>query len=125
MSNDKDGDGKVSKEEASGLPEALFTNNDTNNDGFLDKAEMDAMRARFKSGGGQGGGMRNLMSNDKNKDGKVSRDEAPEGMQNFFDRMDANGDGFIDQAELDARRGGGGGGGGGGFGGGGFGGPPK
>ena len=61
-----------------------------------------------------------MMSNDKNKDGKVSRDEAPEGMQNFFDRIDANGDGFIDQAELDARRGGGGGGGGGGFGGGGF-----
>jgi hypothetical protein len=67
------------------------------------------------SRGKRGGGMGNLMSLDKDGDKKVSRDEAPEQMQGFFDRLDANGDGFIDQAEYDARprRGGPGGAGGG------------
>jgi len=51
-----------------------------------------------KSGGPRG----NLMQYDANKDGKVSRDEAPEQMQGFFDRMDGNSDGFIDAAELKA-----------------------
>ena len=41
---------------------------------------------------------------DKNGDGKVSRDELPEQMQGFFDRMDSNGDGFIDKAEISAMR---------------------
>lgn len=62
----------------------------------------------------------NLMELDKDKDGKVSREEAPEQMQGFFDRLDSNADGAIDQAEVDAmraRRGGGEGGGPGGPGG--------
>ena len=44
------------------------------------------------------------MQLDKDGDGRVSRDEAPEGMRTFFDRMDTNDDGFIDQAETDALR---------------------
>ena len=131
MSNDKDGDGKISKDEAPTFLQNFFDNVDTNKDGFLDKAELDAMRSRGGRGGGAGGGggSRNFLSNDKDGDGKVSRDEAPEFMQSFFDRMDANSDGLIDKAEADAARqrmqsgGGGGPGGPGGFGGGG-GGPP-
>jgi len=45
-----------------------------------------------------------LMQFDKNGDGKVGRDELPEQMQGFFDRMDANGDGSIDKAEIEAMR---------------------
>ena len=41
------------------------------------------------------------MNNDKNKDGKVSKDEVPERMKDFFDRIDANDDGFIDKKELE------------------------
>ncbi len=78
------------------------------------------------------GGRMNLMDNDKDGDGKISREEAPERMADFFDRLDSNGDGFIDSAEIAAMRArsgrtGGGPPGGGGFregeGGGGFGGP--
>ena len=42
-----------------------------------------------------------IMSNDKNGDGKVTKDEMPERMQSFFDRLDANGDGAIDQQEME------------------------
>jgi RND family efflux transporter MFP subunit len=59
------------------------------------------------SGGGAGGarsGGGNLMSNDKDGDGKVSKEEAPEFMKSFFDRLDTNSDGFVDQAEMDAAR---------------------
>ena len=60
---------------------------------------------------GAAGGSRNLMDLDKDGDGKISRQEAPERMQEFFDRIDANQDGFLDQGEIGqmrnrARRGG-------------------
>ncbi len=42
----------------------------------------------------------NLMQLDKDGDGKISKDEAPEPMQQYFDMMDANKDGFIDRAEA-------------------------
>jgi Ca2+-binding EF-hand superfamily protein len=46
---------------------------------------------------------------DKNKDKKISRDELPSQFPpQFFDRLDANHDGFIDEEEFNAiRRGGG------------------
>ncbi len=74
-------------------------------------------------GGGQGGGGARrragggMSALDKDGDGKISKDEAPAGMQSRFDSLDGNGDGFIDkaeQAELMKRFQGGGGGGGGG-----------
>lgn len=95
-------------------------------------------------GGGFGGGfggnpeemVARIMENDKNKDGKLSKDELPERMQAMFDRFDANKDGFATKEEVSKSmtgnlgrdggpQGGRGGFGGGGFGGGGFGGPPS
>lgn len=137
-SYDKNKDGKVAKDEAPEQIQSFFDRFDTNKDGALDKAEMDAISGPKKTadgeatagaggdgaggpggggpgGGGAGGGGRgnfDLMSNDKNGDGKVAKDELPEQMQGFFDRMDSNKDGFVDKAESDAaraRRGGGGG----------------
>ena len=46
----------------------------------------------------------NLKSFDKDGDGKVSREEAPEPMRDRFDSIDSNGDGFLDQADMDAMR---------------------
>lgn len=37
---------------------------------------------------------------DKNKDGKLSRNEAPQQLKNFFDRIDTDQDGFLDPEEL-------------------------
>ena len=40
------------------------------------------------------------MQYDADKDGKVSKAEAPEQMQGMFGMLDANKDGFIDAAEI-------------------------
>ena len=40
------------------------------------------------------------MSFDKNKDGKVDKDELPEQMQRILRRADTNGDGAIDTEEA-------------------------
>ncbi|MCE9607205.1 MAG: TolC family protein [Planctomycetia bacterium] len=53
------------------------------------------------AGGGRGV---DIMSMDKNGDGKVSLDEAPEQMKNFFGRIDTDGDGFITAAESAAAK---------------------
>ena len=60
-----------------------------------------------EDGGGAGAGKQkggrgnvDLMSFDKDGDKKVSKDEAPEQMKNFFDRIDSNSDGFIDVKEA-------------------------
>lgn len=54
--------------------------------------------AAGNKGGGRGR-MPTWKELDKDKDGKVSKEEAPEWMQQFFDAMDPNGDGFLDKAE--------------------------
>ena len=57
-----------------------------------------------KRGGGRGG-PGDIMQFDKDKDGKVSKEEAPERMRDFFDMIDTNKDGFITAAEAaEARR---------------------
>ena len=38
---------------------------------------------------------------DKDDDGKLSKEEVPERMQQRFDQIDGNSDGFIDKAEMD------------------------
>ena len=55
-------------------------------------------------GGRPGGSGMDLMQYDKDGDEKVSKEEAPERMQGFFDRLDSDGDGFIDKKEIDAMR---------------------
>ena len=44
------------------------------------------------------------MQSDQDGDGKISKDEAPEFMQQFFDRVDANADGFLDETEIQSMR---------------------
>lgn len=68
-----------------------------------------------KKAGKKGGkGKMDLTQMDRNGDGKVSKDEAPEQMQAMFAEIDANHDGFMSQAEATAffraRQSGGGGG---------------
>ena len=106
---DADKDGKISSEEMANAATALATL-DKNGDGVLEREEM--MPARRERGGrrGQGGprggeGGTNgfvdrMMQNDKDGDGKVSTDEAPERMRGFFDRLDGDKDGFLTKEEM-------------------------
>jgi hypothetical protein len=43
-----------------------------------------------------------MLEMDTNKDGKLSADEVPERMQRFIERMDSDGDGAVDKAEMEA-----------------------
>ncbi len=109
---DKDGDGVITREE---LPEPMrpfFDRMDTNQDGKIDAEEQEAIRKRRagasgKRGGGSsggGGGANRLLQYDKDGDGKISKEEAPSWMQGMFGRLDGNGDGLIDQSEMEAMR---------------------
>jgi hypothetical protein len=127
---DADGDGIISKNEIANAVAAL-KKLDKNNDGMLSREEQGRSRSPGQSSGraggqasgrpgqgggraggqtsgrpGQGGGggdlIARVMESDKNKDGKISKDEAPDRMKQGFDRIDANGDGFIDRKELEA-----------------------
>lgn len=53
--------------------------------------------AKPKSASGPGAILKRL---DKDADGKVSREEAPERLQENFDKLDGNKDGFLDAGEL-------------------------
>ena len=56
MSNDANGDGKVSKEEAPERLQQRFDNIDANGDGFLEESELQQMMQRFGGRQGQGPG---------------------------------------------------------------------
>lgn len=101
---DTDGDGTISKAEF----DALFNKIDTNHDGKLDKAELAAyhkamreqrraeMKAEFEA---------KFKAADKNNDGALTRDEfkaAFPRMADRFDKLDANHDGKVTMAEIEA-----------------------
>jgi Ca2+-binding EF-hand superfamily protein len=105
LENDKDGDEKISKEEAPGGMKDNFDNLDGNKDGALDREELTALARRIGGGRGPRGvaeGMVNRLmeSSDADKDGKISKEEAPERLKERFDAVDANKDGFADREEL-------------------------
>lgn len=112
---DLDGDGKVSREEFRG-PERFFDLLDANSDGFVDEAEAKAARERRGGpGGGQGRGpdgrpggegaerrREHLKAMDTDGDGRVSKEEWQGRMP--FERLDQNGDGFLDAKDREGMR---------------------
>ncbi len=107
MESDADGDGKISKSEAPERMAKHFDRLDANSDGQLDQTELKrlaekiAARAAKATGGAVAEQLRKLKAADRDGDGKLSQDEVPEGrLRDHFSRVDANGDGYLDQTEL-------------------------
>jgi Ca2+-binding EF-hand superfamily protein len=85
----RNGDGSVSREEFPG-PAEHFGELDTDGDGFIDAGEAPEGPVR----GGRGGFERD----DRDEDGRISRDEFS-GASDHFDELDENQDGYIDRGE--------------------------
>lgn len=96
---DKDGDGKVTKDEFPGPPER-FAALDRNQDGGV---TADEVEEAIKEGmNGEGGRAKRMFQRfDKDGDGKVSRAEFPGG-DDAFKVMDKDGDGFVSAEEVAA-----------------------
>lgn len=94
-------DGELSAEEISGAAKALATL-DKNGDGKLTREELFPNLPANGPGGEAPGReiLARLREADKDGDGKISRDEAPERLRPLFERIDANGDGKLDETEL-------------------------
>jgi Ca2+-binding EF-hand superfamily protein len=105
-SADLDHDGKVTVSEfKKAQAERMISRLDTNKDGKISKAEMNAMQAMMgqRAGGAAGGGDRMAAMFDKldtNKDGVLSHAEIEAGAKRRFDMADTNHDGWLSKGEL-------------------------
>jgi Ca2+-binding EF-hand superfamily protein len=105
---DTDGDGRLSAEELRNAIK-LLEKLDKNKDGYIDRFELEqAMGGRPTPPAGPPAERpevnrlveRAFEEMDRNKDGKISKDEARGPIAENFDRIDTNKDGFIDREEL-------------------------
>jgi hypothetical protein len=105
---DKDGDGRVNREEGNAIHGFDFSRADTNDDKSLSRQEFDAAMAKSTArGDGEPEGLAGDRTEqvtfeqaDKNHDGKVDRDEA-EDIDGFnFTAADADDDRWISRAEF-------------------------
>ena len=121
---DQNHDHELSSEEIKNATTSLLKL-DKNNDGMLNDADLGHMGPPHSGGpGGQrgqgqrgqrrpgnanesGGFAAQLLEFDENKDGKLEKDELPKRMQRMIEHNDSDGDGVLDQAELQAMDGGG------------------
>lgn len=105
---DADGDGILSAAEIANAPAAL-KKLDKNGDGKIDREEMRPAQGLGprRGPGGPGGAdtaerLNQMMAYDKNGDGKLAASELPERLQAMIQRADADKDGFVSRAEMEA-----------------------
>ncbi len=106
---DKNNDGKVTANEVTGKMAERMKMIDQNGDGVDREELLAAFRTRMQKGmGGPKGNAKEkgrdfsmiFKRADKNGDGIISKDEAPDRLKQRFDQIDVNGDGAIDGNEL-------------------------
>jgi Ca2+-binding EF-hand superfamily protein len=102
---DSNHDGRLSREE-SGMPERWFDRNDENKDGALTPAELASGRSKGHKGGkherdGRAGGKHARL--DANGDGKIDRAEVTQSAAQMLQRLDKNTDGTLSAEEVSAR----------------------
>lgn len=99
---DTDADGKLSQAELDAHHAARFAAADTNQDGKLDAAEISAEQLARFSERLEERTARMIENRDANGDGAISVDEIGEGpMQRHFARIDSDNDGMISKAEAE------------------------
>lgn len=69
--------------------------------GVLSTASNELL-AQNRPGNNRGEIIKQLKASDKNKDGKITKEELPERMRRMFSRMDTDGSGAIDAKEIEA-----------------------
>lgn len=106
MEADTNKDGSITRAEMRTMREAHFRRMDVNNDGFIsaDERPQRADAAKAKGKGGERPGGAGMGGADANGDGKISRDEFLNAPTPGFDRLDANKNGVVEAAEIEAAR---------------------
>ncbi len=104
---DANKDGVIDRAEAAKSPKLTerFDQLDANKDGRLSADERSQMRGKHRSGR-MGGGHHRMKALDTDQDGRISRTEAAAGQGKLagrFEQMDANKDGYLDRADMQAR----------------------
>ncbi|WCL81222.1 calcium-binding protein [Saprospira sp. CCB-QB6] len=102
---DANQDGQISEAEAKGPLKENFATIDSNNDGFISQEELkNAPKPERKKGGkGQKGeaGKGNMFEKmDADQDGQISEAEAKGPLKENFATIDSNNDGFISEEEM-------------------------
>ncbi|MFT4251263.1 MAG: EF-hand domain-containing protein [Caulobacter sp.] len=104
---DADGDGVVTPAEFEAFSLQRFERFDANKDGVIDAAEIAAIKKRLEEREAQGGGggfggrmLAQLMGQDADKDGRITKDEALAAARAQFALVDANKDGKLTDGEF-------------------------
>jgi len=95
---DSDGNGQISRAEIDAIRAVIFDKMDANGNGSLTRAEVQDAQAAAE--GRMKQGARRLWRNDSNGDGELTRVEFLSASQGF-DMVDSNADGAISRGEFD------------------------
>jgi len=108
---DADGDGRITRSEHAAGAQTMFGQMDTNTDGVVTAAEMDAHHAEKKSSKlkfwekkdkDMKSSAEKISMIDTNHDGQLTRAEHEAGSEAMFTKLDTNNDGVLTKDECEA-----------------------